>query len=368
MAAKQLKVVHISTAKSWRGGEQQIAYLADELSRRQISQVVVCLKNAPLHRWCKERKIRAVGLSKWFSIDPFFAYRLSRVARRQNSSLLHAHDSHAHTAAVLAHDIFGAKLPIVVSRRVDFKVGENSSSRYKYNHPAVKKIACVSEAIAAVLKPVIEDEERLAVVHSGVDPQKFAAAQVGKLRREYNLPPEVKLIGNVAALVGHKDYFTFLRTARVMKQRGAAAHFFIIGSGELREELESYSEAQGIADIVHFTGFRRDVVDLLPELDALLFCSEMEGLGTTILDAFAAGVPVVATRAGGISELIDHEECGLLAEVKDYSALANLLTRLLEDTELRQALVAGGKEKLKNFSPAAVSLKMLELYRGIKRD
>lgn len=366
MRRNKLKIIHISTALTWRGGEQQIAYLVDQLSRRQIPQMVFCVKNAPLHRWCQERKIKHYSFRKSAGFDPFLALKLSWESKRFEASVLHAHDSHAHTAAVLAHRLFGALAPIVITRRVDFPVGRSWFSRFKYQYPGIGSIVCVSQAIAEIVQKSLPQCPPLQVIHSAVDADKFKAAVPGKLRKEYHLPPEARLIGNVAALVGHKDLFSFIKTAAALARQHSNYYFFLIGEGELREELESFAAAQGLEQRLFFTGFRRDLIDLLPELELFLFTSEMEGLGTSVLDAFAAGVPVVATRAGGIPEMLRSGENGLLCPVKDHLALARAAERVLEDEELAQNLRAGGRASLAPFSPEKLGQAYLELYRGLQ--
>src|SRR5690606_9935052 len=124
-------------------------------------------------------------------------------------------------------------------------------------------------------------------VHSGIDPRRFAAGADGRLHRELGLDPAVPLVGNVAALAPHKDLFTFIRMAALLHARNPAVRFVLIGGGALRAKLEQAASAQGLDGIVHFTGFREDVDRLLPELDVMAMTSRTEGLGTSILDAFA---------------------------------------------------------------------------------
>jgi glycosyltransferase involved in cell wall biosynthesis len=358
------KVLHVSTAKSWRGGEQQIAYLLQELEKMRVPQAVLATAEGPFSDWCRQQGFNLQAVKKGSSFDLSFARKLARYAATESCELIHVHDSHAHTFAVLAQQFYGCKLPIVVSRRVDFPIGTNLLSRFKYNHPAVKRIICVSQAIAEIVKREVKNKELVKVVHSGVDPQKFKRIEPGKLRAEYGLSADAKLIGNVAALADHKDYFTFIDTAQLLQQNNPDRHFFIIGDGELSAELEAYGAKKKIKNL-HFTGFRKDVAELLPDLDLFLFPSKMEGLGTSILDALAAKVPVVACRAGGIPEIIQHQKNGLLCEVGQARCLSEQVEIILKDKNLRKSLIEAGEQSLINFNPHQVAKKTLEQYREV---
>lgn len=315
--------------------------------------------------FCKTENLAYRAAPKKGGLPFGFAKALSRYAKTNRATLLHAHDSHAHTACILATVFYGLQLPIVLSRRVDFKVGKSWFSRYKYNHPLVKRILCVSEAIAAIMAQCIKNPERLQVVYSGVDLAKFPAQAPGLLRKEFGLLPDVPLIGNVAALADHKDHFTFLDIVEILQRQKFKGHFFIIGAGEKREALEMYCHAKNLQEVVTFTGFRKDVNQLLPELDAFLFTSKTEGLGTSVLDAFAAKVPVVATAGGGIPELVKHQQTGLLAPVKDAPALAQHLQLLFSDDLLRAKLTKNAWDFVQGFAKEKTAEKTLAIYKEV---
>ena len=124
----------------------------------------------------------------------------------------------------------------------------------------------------------------------------------------------------------------------------------------------------GLEDHIIFTGFRTDVPDILPELDLFLITSRTEGLGTTILDAFAAGVPVAATAGGGIPELVEHEVTGLLADPGDDRVLAGYLERLLRDDELRGRLIRNGRARVREFSKERTAERTVEIYGKVVGD
>ena len=278
---------------------------------------------------------------------------------------MHAHDSHAHTFAVLAA-LFGNKSAIIVSRRVDFKVSRGPFSRFKYNHSDVKRIICVSEKIKELTLPAVEDPQKLVTVHSGIDFSRFRESRNRQiLHKEFQLPDNAQIIGNVAALAPHKDYTTYINTVALLKPKLPDAFFFIIGEGDERDKIEKLIRELHLDDRVIMTGFRTDIAEILPELDLMLITSETEGLGTAILDAFACKVPVVATAAGGIPEIVIHEKTGLLASVGDAAGLAAQVVRMMQDDALKNAIIQGATAHLEDFTKEATATKTIAEYLAV---
>jgi glycosyltransferase involved in cell wall biosynthesis len=260
----------------------------------------------------------------------------------------------------------GNKPPIILSRRVDFPVKKNWFSKFKYNYKGIKRVICVSEKIREITMPALKRPEICVTVHSGIDMARFENSRnTGKMHKEFNLPEKQLIIGNISAIAEQKDYFTFVKTAGLLLQNGVNAKFFIIGDGPMRAEIEAFVKQHNLTEQIIFTGFRNDVPEILPELDVFLITSQTEGLGTTILDAFACRVPVVATRGGGIPETVKEGETGLLANVHDAAHLAQQVQRVLADQELRQILTEQAYRFLQHFRKENTARRTLEIYRQV---
>ena len=359
-----MKVLHISSPKTWRGGEQQLIYLVEELKELGIDQVVMCPFNSEVHRYCLKHHLNHVTYFKRFSANPMVAYRVNHVCSREKIDLIHVHDSHAHNFAILSAVLTKNKLPIVVSRRVDFPVQDTSMSHFKYNHAQINRLICVSKAIKEVMEPSINDKSKLAVVHSGVDARRFkGVVSDGRLREEFNIPADYVLIGNVSALAPHKDYPTFIATAKSLIQGGLKAKFLAVGEGPSRKEVIQAIKDSEMEEHIILCGFREDIPVVLRELDLFLMTSTTEGLGTSLIDALASELPIVATNAGGVGEIIQNQVNGMLCKVGSVDQLAGAVRILLSDQEMQQRFKASGLETLANFAKSLTAQKTLDIYK-----
>lgn len=358
----EYRVLHISSPKTWRGGEQQVAYLLEEMQTHGLHTPLLCPKDSAMHRFCIEKKLPFFTFRRRGPANLALALAIIRLCRKEHFDFVHTHDAHGHSAAVLA-DILGNKTPMIVCRRVDFPVRNSWFSLKKYNWPRIRAIICISETIKKITEPSILNKQLLKVIHSGIDFQRFQNVAKGSdIRKELGIEPTKKIIGNVAALAPHKDYPTFIRTAAILLKKRKDLHFLAIGEGACRPQIEQLIKELHLQDHVTITGFRNDIPSLLPQLDAMLFTSETEGLGTSVLDAFACRVPVVATAAGGIPEMIIHEKTGLLAEIKNADQLANQMLKLLNNQALRARIVKAAYIKLQDFSREQTAQKTIQLY------
>lgn len=356
-------ILHISAIKSWGGGEQQLVYLYQELAKQQVPQLIACRAHSALASYCQQQNLQHVTYSRIGSIDLNFARQLAKLCQQQPIDIIHTHDAHSQTAALLAKLLFKVKPIIIASRKVAFPLSNSWLSRYKYNSPHIRKIICISQAVKNTIAPRVQDANKLVVIHDGIELTRFAHIDTSyDLRQALQLEANLPLIGIAASLVASKDLFTFIAVAQQMISQGFNAKFVIIGEGPLKAELQAYAIQLGIANDVIFLGFRTDIPTLLPQLTVFMLTSRQEGMGSAILEAMASQVPVIATRVGGIPELINDGETGLLANSGDIKNLTAALIRLLTDKTLGQRLVEQAKQRLTHFTVAAMAAKTLTLY------
>jgi L-malate glycosyltransferase len=358
-------ILHISTASSWRGGEQQLANLI-KANKDLCNNLVLCAKGSEMQKHCLKNDISFFAFNTSFGGRYRAGFLLKSLCQKYPVSLIHCHDSHAHTIAVTA-SILGLNLPVVVHRRVDFPIGRSWFSSYKYNHPAIAGYICVSDAIREIMLASLKPAKKVITIHSAIDFDRFkhAGTDPSKLKKELGLPDDSILIGNTAALAPHKDYVTFVRTAELLVSNHPDWHFVIIGNGPLRQQLAQLIGTKKLGNNITLAGFRSDLPELLGGLDVFLMTSKTEGLGTSLLDAFYVGVPVVATRAGGIPELVEDGNTGLLADVADAEALAAKVEILIRDVELKKMIVSNARKKVSDFGYEIMAKKVHAFYNEI---
>jgi glycosyltransferase involved in cell wall biosynthesis len=362
---KKIRVLHMSSEKAWRGGEQQIAYLIEELAGTEVENLVAVRQYSEFEKYASRKGLRFFSLPFANSFDLKTALALKRICHENEIALVHMHSSKSHGIGVIA-SVLGIPSTLLLSRRVDFRPKQNFLTKWKYNHPSIKRIVCVSDKINQTMRAFVKKPDRCVTIHSGVDLQKFSTGMLTtRLQQEYDLPPGTILIGNTSALDVHKDYFTFIDTVAILKEKRFPVKGIIIGTGPLEDELKKYVALKNLVQEIIFTGFRTDIRDILPSLSIFLMTTRMEGLGTSILDAFLAAVPVVATRVGGIPEMVIHQKTGMLAPAGDAHALALHCEKIISDESFRLNLISGARQKILEFSKEQTAQKTLALYREV---
>jgi glycosyltransferase involved in cell wall biosynthesis len=274
------------------------------------------------------------------------AWRLSRLIREYRPDVVHAQDAHAVSMAALALSC-GAPSPrpqLVASRRVDFHLQRHSFSRWVYRQ--VDGFLAASGAIRDVLIKDGIPSDRIVVVHDGIDVARIAHLPAVDLHQEYWLPHGAPVAINIAALVDHKGQKYLVEAMADVCRAMPDAHLIIFGEGPLRAALERQVHERGLDKHVLLPGFRDDVLSLAKSADLFVMSSITEGLGSTVLDAMAMGLPVVATCAGGLPEAVVDGETGLLVPVAHPQALAGGILQLLGDADLRARLGAAGRRRV----------------------
>ena len=333
--------LHIDTARSWRGGQNQVLVTVLGLRAAGHRAMLVAHPDGALRRRAEEG-LELLPLTPRTEMDLSAAWRLSRAIKELRPDIIHAHDPHgvAMAAIALSMSTQPKRAPLVAARRVDFRLRGNALSRWKYDQ--VDCFICSSDAIRKILLADGVPEHRAITVHEGIDLGRVAAAPPAPLHEELWLPHGAPIVGNVAALVPHKGQRHFIDAAALVLREVPDARFVIAGEGELRETLAHQIKHLNLEKHVILAGFRPDVLSLHQAFDIFVMSSITEGLGTSLLDAMAAGRPIVATTAGGMPEVVQDGTTGILVPPRDPHAMADAIIRLLKDEGLRKQMGAAG--------------------------
>jgi L-malate glycosyltransferase len=341
--------LHVDTARTWRGGQNQVLLTVNGLRAIGERAALVAHPDGELRRRAAEG-LELIPMAPRTEMDLTAAWRFSRVLKRLNPDVIHAHDPHGVAMASLALSLtagsgtLGRTPPLVASRRVDFHLKGNSFSRWKYRQ--VDCFVAASEAIRQMLVADGVPAERTVTVHEGIDVDHVRAAPPVNVHEAFWLPHHAPVVGNVAALVPHKGQRYLVDAAHLVVQHIPDTRFVILGEGELREHLEKQVREHHLEKHVLLPGFRTDVLGCIKGFDLFALSSVTEGLGTSLLDAMACRRPIVATRAGGIPEIVDDGVNGLLVPPRDAHALAQAIVQALKDADLRRRLGEAGFDRV----------------------
>lgn len=379
-----MKILHLDSSREWRGGQQQVLYLTRGLEERGVVSVVATPQGSPLAQRLRRQDLPVVELPPGPIFSPKSVRAVQQLLADRRWNILHAHTAHAHTLGFLCF-----RLPpprpfqrpsFVVARRVDFVPPRDPFTRLKYT-TGDQTLICVSEAIREILQHYGVAPHTLRVVRSGVpvpgttvpsDPLASELVPEGRLeeraelRAELGVPTDALLLGNIAQLVEHKGQTHLLAAMPEIRAGEPAAHLVLLGEGELEKDLRRQVERLGIEPGITFAGHRPDAARYLPSMDLFVMSSVEEGLGTSILDAQAAGVPVVATRSGGIPEAVREDVTGLIVPAADPAGLARAVLSLLRDPARRARMGQAGRSWIEErFTADRMVDETLAVYREI---
>lgn len=350
-----VRVVHVAAGREWRGGQRQVLLLTRELARLgSIEQVVVTGQGSELARRLHGNGVPVREVRWTAGLDPrVIPATIGEL--RAGGSVLHAHDAHAVTLAGIAAWVSGK--PFVATRRVDFHL------RRRGFWGRAAKVIAISRAVAGVLLADGIGIGRVTIVPSGIDLDEARSAAPLGVRERLGLPAGATIAANVAALVGHKDHATLLRAAELLRETVPMLHWVIAGEGPLRPVIERLRDELGLAGRVHLLGQIPDPVRLIADADLYVMSSSQEGLGTSVLDAMALGIPVASTAAGGLPDML-ADGGGLLVPPGDFAALADAIRRVLTDSTLRAALIGRANTAVERFTARRMAEDVVSVYRS----
>jgi glycosyltransferase involved in cell wall biosynthesis len=354
-----VKVLHVESGRHLYGGARQVLYLLEGLAARGVENVLACPQGSEI-AGVAGKAAQVVPMPMRGEADALLAWRLRQASARWRPDLVHVHSRRgADLWGGIAARMAGA--PCILSRRVD-----NPEARWvvSIKYRLYDHIITISEAIRRVLIEEGVDPARITCVRSAVQAGPFLApVDRNKLCSEFQLPADALIAGTVAQLIPRKGHGTLLEALPAVRERFPRLRVLLFGRGPLAARLRASIGAQGLQDVVRLVGFRDDLPRWLGGLDLLVHPAEMEGLGVALLQAAAAAVPVIASRAGGMSEAVADGVTGLLTQPGDARALAAAMSRLLGDPVLRREMGEAGRARiLSEFSVEAMVEGNLRIY------
>jgi glycosyltransferase involved in cell wall biosynthesis len=300
-------------------------------------------------------------------VDPTLPLRLARWFRAHGTQVVHTHNELPLVYGALAGRL--ARTVVVHSKHGIVPVSRRAHWLRRAAASAVDLFVAVS---AATADTALENREcapaKLRVVINGTDLSRFPAPEGAraKVRGELGIPAQARVLIAIGRLVTEKNHALLLRAASPLLRRNR--QLVLVGDGPLRDDLRARVQELSNGRYIHLTGARQDVPALLACADAFVLSSDSEGLPIGLLEAWAAGLPVVATAVGGIPAAVQPEETGLLVPPGSESALAAALDRVFEDDGAVERMAARGRAHVRRtYSAERMAEAYLSLYEECRR-
>lgn len=358
---RPLKILHIDPEKAWGGGEVQVVGLVTYLSLQGHRNLLLCHPEGSLIREAQRRSIQTLPVKMSSELDLRPVLFLRRLIRSEKYDIVHFHTKRAHALSLWMRRAY-PEAKFVVTRRMDYPVKKNGYTNALYNRK-VDGVVAISRKIAEVLVQGGVSKEKICVIHSGVDPALFQRTGRAEPSRDETV------VGTVAVLEERKGHRFLLEAAALLKQQGHRLKYYFAGVGSEMAGLKKLAVQLGLAEEVVFMGFVSDVPAFLSSVDLFVLPSLYEGLGVAALEAMAAGKPVVATRVGGLPELVEDQVTGLLVPPKDPGALARAISQLLSQADLLQEMGSKALDRVQRcFSMEQMARKNEEFYYELLQD
>lgn len=341
-----MRVLHLITPRHLGGAELLVMRVMQEQAKMGVVSRLITRQHAHVEKQAKQMGLDVVTASIGGKLNPGAVRAAQQKIQDFQPDLVCTHLSSATLWGSLAARL--SSVPCVA-----FVHGFNSAFSYRF----ADMLICVSEAVGKHMRDQRVPTSKLRVVHNGIDLEPFLNCEPAVLP----IPSNAFVVGAVAHLSPKKGYGELIHVARRVKD----THFVIVGEGPMRAHLEQ--EAAGrLRDRLHLLGFRQDIPALMRRFDLFCLPSWKEPFGLVLLEAMAASKPVVAFRSGGVEEIVQHNQTGLLAPFPDIETMAAHISQLRDDPALCQSMGAAGLERVSScFTLAHTCTGLLHVFNEV---
>jgi glycosyltransferase involved in cell wall biosynthesis len=361
-----MHIAHLETGRHLYGGARQVLYLLEGLGQEGVQSTLICPPESAIAEAASKLGLTVETMPMSGDLDAVFGQRLARWLKDHQPDLLHVHSRRG-------ADMWGgvaarqAGTPAVLSRRVD---NPDFPIIGKVKYRLYERVIAISAEIRSQLHVGGVPNSKLRLVHSAVAADLCQPTwSREKFHAEFGLQDDELAVICVGQLIPRKGQAVLLDAWPSVLEGCPRARLIVFGQGASESDLRAQVERQGLGATVNFAGFRNDLRAFLGHADLLVHPALREGLGICLLEAQAAAVPIVASRAGGIPEAVADGISGLLVQPEDPAAIAAAVVGLLADAEQRAVFGQGGREHVaKHFSQQAMVSGNLAVYRELLQE
>jgi glycosyltransferase involved in cell wall biosynthesis len=356
-----MHIVHLETGRHLYGGARQVLDLVGGLQSAGVPGTLVCPPDSGIAEAGKSQGLAVRTLAMGGDLDMLFVRRFAQLLRELRPGLVHVH-SRRGADAWGGFSARRAGIAAVLTRRVDQR--ESRLAAWKYRN--YDQVIAISGAIRGQLIRAGVPEQRLALIPSAVDAAACAPAWTrAQLNAEFGLRGDAMLVACIAQLIPRKGHGTLLDAWPAVIAAVPGAQLLLFGAGPLEADVGRRLADPLLGGSVRLAGFRPDLRAFLGRMDLVVHPAGREGLGLAVIEAQAAGVPVVACAAGGVPEIVREGETGLLVPPGDAAALAAAIVALLRNPGRRQAMGEAARTTAARFTPQRMIESHLTLYRTL---
>ena len=350
-------IFYITPSVELLGARISLVELLRHLDRTKYRPVVICHKYGPLIEKLKDIHVetRIVRFGNWrkakyWPLIPFAIREMVALGKIENAALFHSNEFWSFPYARLTANRL--KIPAFSHFRCSRTPQQIPPRKIKnYMLPKADKLIAVSKAQTRLFKDFPEMADRITVIHNGVDLDLFQKADGSSFRSEMGIEPNGLLFGIVGPVSPHKGVEEFIRAAKIIWESHPKAKFVVVGPDRphaFAEEMQKLAQSMQMEKNVIFTGFRFDIPQIMAALDALITPSRVEAFGRVILEAMSAGASVIASEVGGIPEIIDSPDVGVLVPPQSPEKLASAVLNLISDPIRKQRMINAARENVRN--------------------
>ena len=362
-SSSPFRILHTESSPSLGGQELRILMEMEAMTSLGFESSLIARRDSPILAEALRRGLDAYPIDIRSSIDPLAIGNFFSFLKKRRIDLVNAHNSKDGWNAALAAKLLG--LPVVRSRHIANPIRTGKVSQMIYG-PLCAKVMTTSESIRGDMITRGVQAQKIVSIPTGVDVARFRSGTPGRFRAALGIPDDAPLVAQIAVLRGSKGPHIFLEAALRLVAEGCPAWFVLVGEGPSRKLLERMQNDQPSPRIV-LCGRREDIPDVLADLDlVVLAATQPEGVPQAILQAFAAGVPVIASNLGGINEVAIDGQTAITLPAKDSPLLAKAIAEQLaapakgQENAVRARVLAETR-----YSREAMLRQMHDLYAGL---
>ncbi|MEA1909761.1 MAG: glycosyltransferase family 4 protein [Patescibacteria group bacterium] len=373
MLKKKLSIIYVIGDSSLTGAPRHLLALTDNIDQKEFS-ISVILPQGPLADKLQAKNIKTFLVPMRYRSDVPAVNAMKKLLKKYDPDILHAHGSRGGLLARLA--VRNLPIKVVYTEHLLTKNFRLDNPLLYWTHIRSMRVLdrwtditiAVSKAVGEFLvQSKITKPDKVKVIYNGVDlvPDKVSEDQLDNLRKQYKIDKEEIVIGTVGSLNLQKDTSCLIKALPKIFTKLPNAKLLIVGSGPLQHRLQKLSKKLKIEKKVIFTGSIENVSPLLKLMNIFVLPSRSEAFGLSVLEAMRMGIPVVATKVGGLSEVIVNNRNGIFVPAGDPKKLTSAIMKILNDRKLIKKLISGGWDTLPKFAMSKMVNETEKLYKSL---